>query len=179
MGEQPSNAPSLPSVVESASPGPPAVALRGGMMAVRLRSDLFCSIPGRIICFVLESKRLSRRFRFISAAVRRGGRRMLGPASGCFPLAPAWSPLHGPLSAERVRANGTQLTRLRAVTETQACPTFTDGSREKRDRITGAGPGRPRSWSLLAVPVPILWRSWGSGIAPQSALIPALSLRWK
>ena len=54
------------------APRPPAEALRVGMTAVRLHSDLFCSVPGGIICFVLESKRLLRRFRFISEALGRG-----------------------------------------------------------------------------------------------------------
>ena len=86
-------------------PGPPAAALRIGMTAVRLHSDLFCSIPGGIICFVLESKRLSRRFRFISEALRPG-------RGGCFPLGRAWSPLR----AEPVPPMRLQLTRLCAAT---------------------------------------------------------------
>lgn len=129
------------------APGLPAVTLRGGMTAVRLHSDLFCSIPGGIICFVLESKRLSRRFRFISAAAGPG-------RGGCFPLGGP-----GPHYAAG-SANRAQPTRLRPRHPSPTPPR----PRDERDWGAGGGPGvHTAPLRCLAVAVP--------AITPLAALL--------
>lgn len=87
------------------APRPPADALWVGMTAVRLHSDLFCSIPGGIICFVLESKRLLAALPFYLRGSRPG-------RGGCFALGRAWSPLR----AEPVPPRVLTLTRPCAAT---------------------------------------------------------------
>lgn len=105
VDELPPSAPLLPRFARSACLGPLTVALREGMTAVRLHSNLFRSIPGGVICFVLESKRLSGRFRFISVALGRvggeswaGTQRLLPISAGTVPITrgPAQSLLTGP-----------------------------------------------------------------------------------